>query len=144
MRHIVDQLLEHLAPPSTAPSAVAALQAASGQTPLTPPPVSPAYRLLLAQRILLIISNDTYALVTDFDWVISVLIDVAYVSQVDVGDEVRDMLFDVVGRVRSVRSHAVKALERVISEASARAADEAQQGLLQAAVWICGEYPRYA
>ena len=89
------------------------------------------------------IDYDSYAHVTDFDWVISVLIDVAYVSNVDVSDEIQEMLLDVVGRVKRVRQFAVGVLEKTLSDDDLREKSKergAESGLLQAATWICGEY----
>lgn len=128
---------------------MAALAAASGKTIGDPAmsardiSISPGYRLLLTQRLLDIIAHDTYADVDDFEWVISVLVDVAYVSRVDVGPRIHDMLLDVVGRVKSARGYAVKVLEKVLGDEELR--EQARQGgsesgLLEAAVWICGEY----
>jgi AP-3 complex subunit delta-1 len=107
--------------------------------------LSPAYRLLLTQRILSILSQDTYLHVTDFEWVISVLVDVSYVSRVDVGREVRDMILDVVGRVKSVRAYAVGVLEKVLADEEFRERGRdgtGEDGLLEAAIWVCGEYSR--
>ena len=159
LQSIVDQLLAHLAPPqstsSDLPSAIASLAAISGVASPSPNELSstssslslsPAYRLLLAQRLLGIISHDTYTNVTDFEWVISVLVDVSYISNVDIGAEVRDMLLDVIGRVRSVRGYAVKVLEKVIGDEDFRQSGRektGEDGLLEAAVWVCGEYARY-
>lgn len=148
---IVDQLLTHLAPPrDPAPqSAMASLAAAAGGDSGDPSStardisISPGYRLLLAQRLLDIIAHDTYADVDDFEWVISVLVDVAYVSRVDVGRRIYDMLLDVVGRVKSARGYAVQVLEKVLGDEDLRerARDGgSESGLLEAAVWICGEY----
>jgi AP-3 complex subunit delta-1 len=133
------------------PSAAASLAAASGASPTEESntakqlSLTPAYRLALTLRLLAIISNDTYVNVTDFEWVISVLIDVAYVSNVDVGTEVKTMLLDIVGRVKSVREYAVRMLEKVIGDDDLReraAQGTGEDGLLEAAVWICGEYAR--
>jgi len=152
----VDKILTHLAPPEedkpALPSAMSSLAAAAGKPKVADASVtaqnistSPSYRLLLSHRLLDIIAHDTYVNVTDFEWVISVLVDVAYVSHVDIGDRVRDMLLDVVGRVRSVRPYAVRVLEKVLNddELRERARDQTgEDGLLAAAVWICGEYSR--
>jgi len=73
-------------------------------------------------------------------------VDVSYVSNVDVGAEVRDMLLDVMGRVKSVRAYAVKILEKVLGDEDFRARGRektGEDGLLEAAVWVCGEYARY-
>lgn len=94
------------------------------------------------------IKHDTYANVVDFEWVINVLVDVAYVSKVDVGVEVEGVLLDVIGRVRSVREYAVGVLEKVLADEEVRARatdggdDCAERGLVRAAVWVCGEYSR--
>lgn len=146
--------MAHLAPTESEgpelPSAAAALAAASGAalpkdttSAATQLSLTPAYRLNLTLRLLAIISHDTYVNVTDFEWVVSVLIDVAYVSHVDVGAEVKTMLLDVVGRVKSVREYAVRMLEKVLSDDDLRergASGTGEDGLLEAAVWICGEY----
>lgn len=159
IQNIVDQLLAHLTPPENAssalPSAAASLaalnnssQGASQDAPTTSASVSlsPAYRLLLTQRLLSIIQQDTYASVTDFEWVVSVLVDVAYVSKVNVGGRIKDMLLDVVGRVRSVRPFAVRVLEKALGDETLRARMDdktGEDGLIEAAIWICGEYARY-
>jgi len=155
LQSIVDQLLAHLAPPqsttATLPSAAASLAAISSSTPKSPTTTSatlsltPAYRLLLTQRLLGMIAYDTYTNVEDFEWVISVLVDVSYVSAVNVGEEVREMLLDVVGRVRSVRGFAVGVVEKVLGDEELRERGRegtGEDGLIEAAIWICGEYAR--
>lgn len=77
---------------------------------------------------------------------ISVLIDVSYVGQVDVGDMVKEMVLDVVGRVKSVRAFAVGVLEKVIEDEDFRdkgRGKTGEDGLLEAAIWVCGEYSRF-
>ena len=107
--------------------------------------MSPAYRLEVVRRILQITSADTYGNVTDFDWYMSVLIDLTYVSNVDVGEQIKDIILDVVARVRSVRSSAVGLLARLLDDASFldNLGDEAYCGeVIYAAAWVCGEYSR--
>jgi len=102
---------------------------------------------LLAQKLLSIIGQDTYVNVTDFEWVLSVLIDVAYVSRVNVASEIKSMILDIVGRVKSVRGYAVGLLEKVIGDEGFRERGQqgsGEDGLLEAAIWTCGEYSRYA
>ncbi|WVW86640.1 hypothetical protein I302_108693 [Kwoniella bestiolae CBS 10118] len=160
LQTIADQLLSHLAPPesntSTLPSAVASLTAIANQlsptaskdpaTTSTSVSLSPAYRLLLTQKLLSIISYDTYVNVTDFEWVISVLIDIAYVSHVNVGEEIKRLVLDVVGRVKSVRQYAVGVLEKVLGDEDFRERGRdgtGEDGLIEAAIWVCGEYSSY-
>jgi len=102
-----------------------------------------AYRLTLAQRILSICSRDTYANVTDFEWYLSVLVDLAYVASVDVGLQIRDQLVDIVGRVRAARRYAVKLMVKLLNDDTflLNASDEGSCAeVLWAAAWICGEY----
>jgi len=107
------------------------------------PGQSPAYRLVLSQRILNICSQSTYENVTNFEWYISVLVDLAHVANVNVGIEIRDQLTDVVGRVRAVRRYAVKLMYTLLSDETMlrNSQDEGScSEVLCAAAWICGEY----
>lgn len=151
LQHIADQLLARLAPQESAaslPSAAAQLAAIAGKSTdaaatAQTVSLSPAYRLLLTQRLLDIISHDVYSNVTDFEWVVSVLVDVAYVSHVNVGERIRATVLDVVGRVKSVRGYAVSVLEKVVADDDFRERareNTGEDGMLEAAVWICGEY----
>ncbi|KIR60192.1 AP-3 complex subunit delta-1 [Cryptococcus bacillisporus CA1873] len=149
LQTIADTLLSHLAPsPPVLPSAAASLAAiasSSGTSSNTPPSLSPAYRHLLSTRLLAILSQDTYANVTDFEWVLSVLVDIAYVARVNVGQDIKKMVLDVVARVKSVRNYAVSVLEKVLGDDDLREKigddNESADGLIEAAVWVCGEYP---
>lgn len=67
----------------------------------------------------------------------------AYVSRVDVGAEVKEMILDIIGRVRSVRGYAVGVLEKILGDEDLRERGRdgaGEQGLVEAAVWVCGEY----
>lgn len=140
--------------PSSAPvNATEALEAAASATrsPISlPAQTSPAYRETLAKRILSLCSANLYANVTDFQWYISVLVDVAYVAHAPVGAVIRDHLVDVVARVRQVRGYAVQVSMRVLEDDTFYADDgDSTEGpgsqcreVLWAAAWICGEYGR--
>jgi hypothetical protein len=90
-------------------------------------------------------SQNTYDNVVDFKWYLSVLVDLAYVSNFDIGTQIRDQLVDVVGRVRAARSYAVKLMVKVLSDDTfllhAGEQDSCSE-VLWAAAWICGEYCR--
>lgn len=156
VRDIVQQLLSHLVPTASAasslPSAATALARsadASLPTPaaggVTPAILSPAYRLEIVRRVIKMTSADTYANITDFDWYMSVLVDLAYVSNVDVGYELKEVLLDVVSRVRSVRPTAVALLSRLLSDDNFLE-NSAEEGgcveVLAAAAFVCGEHSR--
>lgn len=118
----------------------------NGVKPHITPSQSPAYRLILSQRILNICSQSTYDNVINFEWYLSVLVDLAHVANVDVGAEIRDQLVDVVGRVRAARRYAVKLMYSLLSDDTMlrNAQDEGScSEVLWAAAWICGEYCRY-
>jgi AP-3 complex subunit delta-1 len=146
----VQQVLSHLVPEtssSTLPTAAQSLArhtiSAPSPKPHFPPGQSPAYRLVLSQRILTICSQSTYENVTNFEWYISVLVDLAHVANVNVGAEIRDQLVDVVGRVRAVRRYAVKLMYSLLSDEAMlqNVQDEGScSEVLWAAAWICGEY----
>ncbi|KAJ3570630.1 hypothetical protein NP233_g4273 [Leucocoprinus birnbaumii] len=147
LQSIVQQLLSHLLPDSSSslPSATQSLAQNSMHisSSLTSPNQSPSYRLILSQRILSVCSRSTYENVTNFEWYISVLIDLAHVANVNIGAEIRDQLVDVVGRVRAARRYAVQQMYSVLTDDSIlqNAGEEGScSEILWAAGWIVGEY----
>ncbi|KAG6842376.1 hypothetical protein C0991_007506 [Blastosporella zonata] len=148
LQSIVQQVLSHLVPEKSSlalPTAAQSLAQATAPTtrPFLSPSQSPAYRLVLCQRILTMCSQSTYENVTNFEWYISVLVDLAHIANVDVGAEIRDQLVDVVGRVKAVRRYAVRLMYQLISDDTRlrNAHDEGScSEVLWAAAWVCGEY----
>ncbi|EPT03380.1 hypothetical protein FOMPIDRAFT_1022378 [Fomitopsis schrenkii] len=155
LQTIVQQLLSHLVRPDASasglPSATQSLSQYQYRTPLvsaTPkstnaPSQSPAYRLTLSQRILTLGAADTYDNVVDFEWYLSVLVDLAYVAGVPVGGAIRDQLVDIVARVRAARRFAVQLMVKVLTDESFLANATEDSGcpeVLWAAAWICGEH----
>ncbi|KZV61604.1 Adaptor protein complex AP-3 delta subunit [Peniophora sp. CONT] len=148
LQSIVQQLLSHLVNPEPAATTTAAqsLNASLAGAPTDvalKPSKSTAYRLTLAQRILSMCAEDTYANVNDFQWYLSVLVDLAYVAGVNVGLEIRDQLVDVVARVRGIQRRAVELMVSLLNDDSflANAKDEGScADVLWAAAWICGEH----
>ena len=149
LQSIVQQLLSHLVQPegTSLPSAVQSLS--QHIVPSVPtkapsaPSQSPAYRLVLSQHIISMCSGSTYDNVVDFEWYLSVLVDLAYISNVDIGAQIRDQLVDVVGRVRAARAYAVKLMVKVLSDETLLL-NSGEPGscseVLWAAAWICGEF----
>lgn len=148
LQPIVQQLLSHLVQSHTsAPSAVQSLS--QHVVPSIPskapsaPSQSAAYRLVLSQSIISMCSNLTYDNVTDFEWYLSVLVDLTYISNVDIGAQICDQLVDVVGRVRAARAYAVKLMVKLLSDQTLlmHASEPGTcSEALWAAAWICGEY----
>lgn len=148
LQSIVQQLLSHLVQPQTSvPSAVQSLS--QHVVPSIPskapslPSQSSAYRLVLSQHVISMCSNSMYDNVTDFEWYLSVLVDLTYVSNVDIGPRIRDQLVDIMGRVRAVRAYAVKLMVKLLSDETllVHAGEPGScSEVLWAAAWICGEY----
>ncbi|PPQ99510.1 hypothetical protein CVT24_005300 [Panaeolus cyanescens] len=150
LQSIVQQLLSHLVKDTSAPGPSAAQSLIQSTTAATSPTKAvisasqaPGYRLILAQRILAMGSFNTYQNVGNFEWYISVLVDLANVANVNVGAEIRDQLVDIVGRVRGARPYAIKVMYSLITDPSLvqNASEEGScPEILWAAAWICGEY----
>ncbi|KAI9060492.1 Adaptor protein complex AP-3 delta subunit [Trametes sanguinea] len=150
LQPIVQHLLSHLVKSESAglPSASQALSQIAGSSippakPAISPSQSPVYRLTLSQRILALGSQDVYDNVTDFEWYISVLVDLAYVARVNIGAEIRDQLVDIAGRVRGARRYAVQYMLKLLTDDSFlhnASEDGGCPEVLWAAAWICGEY----
>ncbi|KLO06308.1 Adaptor protein complex AP-3 delta subunit [Schizopora paradoxa] len=158
LQSIVQQLLQHLVKPdsslNTTQTAAQSLTTAAASTSAdrsltTPSVVSPssstAYRTTLANRILSMCAADLYANVSDFQWYVSVLVDLAYVARAPVGAVIRDQLVDIAVRVREVRRYAVQVSMRILEDSAfiSGAKEDPKEGceeVLWAAGWICGEY----
>ncbi|KAJ1302424.1 hypothetical protein OPQ81_002742 [Rhizoctonia solani] len=172
IQSIVQQLLDHLIKPPSQPtqSASSALRATltSGSTPApaTTAPLSKsqtdAYRLVVARRILQMLSRDAYSAVPDFEWALSVLIDLAYVIcgssslPVDqastfppryisksnptpsIDSEIAFLFKDIAVRVRAVRASAAALAAKCIADDQFWALGAWE--VVSAAVWVCGEY----
>ncbi|KAK9762593.1 AP-3 complex subunit delta [Basidiobolus ranarum] len=127
-------------------------------TQLMPPPVptatfpattafhDPSYRKIIVDRILSICSHNSYSNITNFEWYIAVLVDLVYISEVNVGSQLSAQIMDVGVRVKSVRQYCVKMMSRLLSdigllESTGRA--ESNSDILYGAAWICGEYCNY-
>ena len=88
-----------------------------------------------------------YDNIVDFEWYLSVLVDLAYVAGVNVGEQIRDQLVDVTGRVRAARRYAVQLMVKLLSD-DAFLFNAQEEGscaeVLWAAAWICGEHCGWA
>lgn len=73
------------------------------------------------------------------------LVDLAYVANVDVGGQIRDQLVDVTARVRGARRYSVQLMVKLLCDDTflANANEEGSCAeVLWAAAWICGEHCR--
>lgn len=96
---IVKRLIAHLAPPEN--YGPESLHVASSV-------LDPVYRTDIINRIVFICSQNQYRNISNFDWYITVLVGLAHVSGVNVGEALTNQLMDVSVRVKSVRPFAVQ------------------------------------
>lgn len=77
-----------------------------------------AYREVVVARIIKMCSQDSYVFTADFQWYISVLVDLTHVSGIsrDNAKLISDQLLDVVVRVPAVRAFAIKAMTKILLE----------------------------
>ncbi|KAI9497642.1 adaptin N terminal region-domain-containing protein [Zychaea mexicana] len=131
---IVKRLITHLVPGDS--NGTSSLHEASSV-------LDPVYRTDIINRIVFISSQNQYRNVSNFEWYITVLVGLAHVSGVSVGEILTTQLMDVSVRVKSVRPFAVKQMFRLLSDhqllRTARKRDTNIE-VLSAAAWICGEY----
>ncbi|KAJ3029605.1 AP-3 complex subunit delta-1 [Rhizophlyctis rosea] len=109
----------------------------------TGPSADPIYRQEVISRIISMCSRDTYANVINFEWYMTVLIDLVSVTGVNVGHALTGQIVDVCVRVKNVREFAVKAMIRLLgNEALLYSAtqEKTNSGVLYGAAWIVGEY----
>ncbi|ORZ00266.1 adaptin N terminal region-domain-containing protein [Syncephalastrum racemosum] len=134
---IVKRLIAHLAPPEN--YGPESLHVASSV-------LDPVYRTDIINRIVFICSQNQYRNISNFDWYITVLVGLAHVSGVNVGETLTNQLMDVSVRVKSVRPFAVQQMSRLLSdEQFLKTAKKRDTNIevLSAAAWICGEYCGY-
>jgi len=156
-QYLVQQLLAHLVKPDaneTLPSAAKSLSRnmeqtfSEGEAASAPPPpaLTPAYRLEVANRILDMCSRDLYANVYDFEWYLSVLVDLVYIADVDIGVCIRDQLVDVAVRIKDARKYAVKLMIKLLDDDQFLSKAKEKKHCLEvlwAAAFLCGEYCRF-
>ena len=66
------------------------------------------YKEALIEKIVTICSKNSYAVITDFEWYIIVLIELSRVSGTSHGELLSSQLMDVIIRVQVIRPYGVK------------------------------------
>lgn len=97
---------------------------------------SPAYKAEVVSVMLRILQQYNYGNVTDFEWLVDLLIELAYISTTlpsaseKLQRQVGDVLIDVTARARAIRPYAVQKCIEALPD----------NVLLDAPAWIVGEY----
>eukprot|EP01035_Chromulina_nebulosa_P016833 gene16833-22318_t len=100
------------------------------------------YRDEIISKVLYMCGKDKFALVTDFSWYLSILLDLAVMQGSKHGKEVADQIIDMSLRVDTVRPYAVESMlslllnEKLILGLARQTVSE----VLKAAAWVVGEY----
>ncbi|CAI5454996.1 unnamed protein product [Caenorhabditis angaria] len=107
------------------------------------------YRDELLSRIIGICICNNYQYITNFEWYISVLVELTKFEATKHGAKIAEQIKDVTGRVESIRHFSVSQMALIVENAHVLLAGSAQQRsnlceVLLAAAWICGEYSHQA
>lgn len=99
------------------------------------------YRDELLSKIILICSQNNYQFITNFEWYITVLVELA---QMEFGSKqghvIGAQLMDVCIRVQAIRSFAVSEMAQLIDVYTSTSQFTIMQEVLYAAAWLCGEF----
>eukprot|EP00118_Oscarella_pearsei_P003393 m.14139 g.14139 ORF g.14139 m.14139 type:complete len:1230 (+) comp25546_c0_seq1:46-3735(+) len=103
-----------------------------------------AYRDELVAKIMDICCQNNYQNVANFEWYISILVDLTHIEGTKHGRMIANQMLDVAIRVKAVRTFSVKQMARVLENMQILARKTQKDGVcevLYAAAWICGEFP---
>ncbi|XP_031329870.1 AP-3 complex subunit delta isoform X2 [Photinus pyralis] len=99
------------------------------------------YRDELLSKIILICSQNNYQFITNFEWYVTVLVELA---QMEFGSKqghvIAAQLMDVSIRVQAIRSFAVAEMAQLLEVYSSSTQLSIMQDVLYAAAWLCGEF----
>ncbi|KAL5036236.1 hypothetical protein BDV3_004946 [Batrachochytrium dendrobatidis] len=101
------------------------------------------YRNSVAQCILTMCSKDTFANVTNFEWYLSVLIDLSYCPLIDAGSAISEQFIQICVRVPEIVPLAVSSLAKLVMDTEFLDTVTKQPNNTEAlygAVWVVGEY----
>ncbi|KAL0277639.1 UNVERIFIED_CONTAM: hypothetical protein PYX00_004861 [Menopon gallinae] len=103
-----------------------------------------SYRDQLLSKIIQICSQNNYQHITNFEWYVSVLVDVTRMEGTQRGPLIADQMMDVALRVKAIRGFCVEQMSLLLENAHLIAgsgcASSNMSQVLYAAAWICGEF----
>ncbi|CAG9861610.1 unnamed protein product [Phyllotreta striolata] len=99
------------------------------------------YRDELLSKIILICSQNNYQFITNFEWYVTVLVELA---QMEFGSKqghiIGAQLMDVCIRVQAIRSFTVAEMAQILDIYTSTSQFTIMQEVLYAAAWLCGEF----
>nr|XP_019599514.1 PREDICTED: AP-3 complex subunit delta-1 isoform X3 [Rhinolophus sinicus] len=104
------------------------------------------YRDELLTKIIDICSQSNYQHITNFEWYISILVELTRLEGTRHGHLIAAQMLDVAIRVKAIRRFAVSQMSALLDSAHLVASSTQRNGLcevLYAAAWICGEFSEH-
>ncbi|XP_041086520.1 AP-3 complex subunit delta-1 isoform X2 [Polyodon spathula] len=104
------------------------------------------YRDELLTKIIDICSQSNYQYITNFEWYISILVELTRLEGTRHGHVIASQMLDVAIRVKAIRSFAVSQMAMLLDNAHLLAGNTQRNGIcevLYAAAWICGEFSEH-
>uniref|UniRef100_A0A8C5PG28 AP-3 complex subunit delta n=1 Tax=Leptobrachium leishanense TaxID=445787 RepID=A0A8C5PG28_9ANUR len=105
-----------------------------------------AYRDELLTKIIDICSQSNYQYITNFEWYISILVELTRLEGTRHGHLIAAQMLDVAIRVKAIRLFAVSQMATLLDNAHLLASNTQRNGIcevLYAAAWICGEFAEH-
>ncbi|KAM6218533.1 AP-3 complex subunit delta-1 [Rhynchocyon petersi] len=104
------------------------------------------YRDELLTKIIDICSQSNYQYITNFEWYISILVELTRLEGTRHGHLIAAQMLDVAIRVKAIRKFAVSQMSALLDNAHLVASNTQRNGIcevLYAAAWICGEFSEH-
>uniref|UniRef100_H0XB34 AP-3 complex subunit delta n=1 Tax=Otolemur garnettii TaxID=30611 RepID=H0XB34_OTOGA len=104
------------------------------------------YRDELLTKIIDICSQSNYQHITNFEWYISILVELTRLEGTRHGHLIAAQMLDVAIRVKAIRKFAVSQMSSLLDSAHLVASSTQRNGIcevLYAAAWICGEFSEH-
>ncbi|XP_028341420.1 AP-3 complex subunit delta-1 isoform X2 [Physeter macrocephalus] len=104
------------------------------------------YRDELLTKIIDICSQSNYQHITNFEWYISILVELTRLEGTRHGHLIAAQMLDVAIRVKAIRRFAVSQMSALLDSAHLVASSTQRSGIcevLYAAAWICGEFSEH-
>lgn len=104
------------------------------------------YRDELLTKIIDICSQSNYQYITNFEWYISILVELTRLEGTRHGHLIAAQMLDVAIRVKAIRAFAVSQMAMLLDNAHLLAGNNQRNGIcevLYAAAWICGEFSEH-
>ncbi|XP_051979909.1 AP-3 complex subunit delta-1-like isoform X4 [Xyrauchen texanus] len=104
------------------------------------------YRDELLTKIIDICSQSNYQYITNFEWYISILVELTRLEGTRHGHLIASQMLDVAIRVKAIRGFAVAQMATLLDNAHLLTGNTQRNGIcevLYAAAWICGEFSEH-